>query len=143
MSHSHPPFPQDRVLVVPWVFEEPDGVSHDARSPYVEQFWLGVLGPSTTILLRYLSAELEASPAGFVLHYDELATQLGLTGRGRHSPFMRTLYRLCRFDMARLTPSGHLAVRRGVPSLGDRQLARLPVGLQQRHSFVLKKLQAV
>src|SRR5688572_3024262 len=44
---------------------EPDG--HDPRSPYVERFWLGVLGPSTTWLLRCLAYGFDGQPDGFDL----------------------------------------------------------------------------
>src|SRR6187399_2652384 len=38
---------------------------YDPRSAYVERFWLGVLGPSATWLLRRLARGLDSHPDGF------------------------------------------------------------------------------
>ena len=54
-----------RLHVVAWNDEERDLVGHDARSAYVVRFWLGLLGPSATWLLRVLAHGLDASPNGF------------------------------------------------------------------------------
>src|SRR2546423_1106786 len=62
-----PAFPADSLTIRPWPDEVIDTVGLDPRSYYVETFWLGVLGPSTTWLLRRLVNGLEASPAGFEL----------------------------------------------------------------------------
>ncbi len=40
--------------VRPWPDGVIDALGHDPRSLYVERFWLGILGPSTTWLLRFL-----------------------------------------------------------------------------------------
>jgi len=78
------------LTITPWADPVIDTLGHDPRSPYVEQFWLAILGPSTTWLLRRLAAGLEASPAGFELDLDETARSLGLGTRGgRNAPFMR------------------------------------------------------
>jgi hypothetical protein len=118
----------------PWPDDVIDALGHDPRSAYVEQFWLGILGPSTTWLLRRLAAGLEASPAGFDLDLAEAAAALGLGGKGgRHSPFMRALARCCQFDLAEARRDGSLAVHRKVPPLSRRQVLRLSPGLQAAH----------
>ncbi|MFP5317146.1 MAG: hypothetical protein ACLGI2_02500 [Acidimicrobiia bacterium] len=122
------------LVIRPWPDPVIDVLGHDPRSPYVERFWLGILGPSTTWLLRLLAAELEASPDGCELDLAATASTLGLGTRGgRHSPFMRALARCCRFDLAELRPDGSLAVRRRVPPLNRRQLIHLPPALQDAH----------
>lgn len=122
------------MLVRPWADPVIDTLGHDPRSPYVERFWLGVLGPSTTWLLRLLASELEQNPAGFELDLVEAAHALGLGTRGgRHSPFMRALGRCCRFDLADPRPDNILAVRRKVPPLNRRQVLHLPPSLQEAH----------
>src|SRR6266550_6827734 len=84
----------------------------DPRSSYVEMFWLGILGPSTTWLLRRLVDGLERSPDGFDLPLADTARSLGLGDRGgRHSPFMRALARVCQFDLAQMHSDGELEVR--------------------------------
>ncbi len=106
----------------------------DPRCWYVETFWLGILGPSTTWLLRLLAAGLDREPEGFELDLDEAARMLGLGGKaGRHSPFQRALARSVTFGMARTHPDGALAVRRMLPPLARRHLLRLPAGVQERH----------
>ena len=50
--------------VEPWEDEITDELGHDPRSAYVERFWLGTLGPSSTWLLRAIAYGLEAAPAG-------------------------------------------------------------------------------
>jgi hypothetical protein len=118
----------------PWPDPVIDSLGHDPRSSYVEQFWLGILGPSTTWLLRRLAAGLEASPAGFSLPLGDTARALGLGDKGgRHSPFMRALGRVCQFDLGEVRDEGAMAVRRKVPPLSRRQLTRLPQDLQDAH----------
>src|ERR1044072_7549640 len=54
--------------VRPWPDSVIDALGHDPRSAYVERFWLGILGPSTTWLLRYLAAAPHPAPARLALH---------------------------------------------------------------------------
>jgi len=122
------------LAIRPWPDGVIDALGHDPRSNYVEQFWLGVLGPSTTWLLRRLAAGLETSPAGFDLPLADTAQALGLGSKGgRHSPFMRALGRCCQFDLAEARPGGVLAVRRKLPPVNRRQLVRLPPSVQAAH----------
>lgn len=123
------------IRVEPWPDPVIDDLGHDPRSRYVEQFWLGVLGPSTTWLLRRLAERLDSAPAGFELDPQSMATALGVGMRnGRNSPFMRSIDRACQFGLAR-RPSDHLLeVRRHLPPLTQGQLKRLPGGLQEAHA---------
>ena len=129
-----PVFPTDALTIRPWPDEVIDTVGLDPRSYYVETFWLGVLGPSTTWLLRRLVNGLEASPAGFELDLADAARQLGLGDKGgRHSPFVRALTRCVQFDLAQLQDVRTLAVRRKLPPLNRRQVAHLTPSLQEQH----------
>jgi len=120
--------------VRPWPDPVIDALGHDPRSAYVERFWLGILGPSTTWLVRYLANRLDASPEGFDLDLAATASALGLGARGgRHSPFMRALSRCCQFDVAEARPDGVLAVRRKLPPLTRRQILRLSPELVAAH----------
>jgi hypothetical protein len=123
----------DSLLIRPLHDEVVDSLGFDPRSSYVETYWLGILGPSTTWLLRRLVAGLERSPSGYELPLAETARCLGLGDRGgRHSPFMRALTRLVQFEIAE--PRGRqLSVRRKVPPLNKRQIAALPASLQSEH----------
>ncbi|MDQ1373805.1 MAG: hypothetical protein QOJ09_1143 [Actinomycetota bacterium] len=133
MPVALPPLTVDALRVIAWPDPVIDAVGHDPRSTYVERFWLGVLGPSTTWLLRRMASALESSPAGFELPLGDTARALGLGGEGRHSPFVRALARCCQFELARPEGDGVLAVRRRLPPLNRRQLVRLPDALQAEH----------
>ena len=129
--------PLDSLTVLAWPDEVIDAVGHHPCSSYVETFWLGVLGPSTTFLLRHLVTTLEAVADGesYELPLATTARRLGLGEKGgRHSPFMRSLARLVQFELAILEDERTLAVRRRVPPLNRRQLARLPEALQDAHA---------
>ena len=112
-----------------------DLIGHDARSAYVERFWLGVLGPSATWLLRITAYGFDGQPEGFLLECAPTARILGLGDKcGRHSAFMRSVERLATFDLALNRPDGTMAVRRFVPWLPRRYIGRLPSALQQEHA---------
>jgi hypothetical protein len=129
-----PLLPSDRLRVTPWPDPVIDALGHDPRSSYVEQFWLSVLGPSTTWLLRRLAAGLDAEPEGFDLALSETARSLGLGDKnGRHSPFVRSLTRCCQFGLAQVCGGDGLAVRRKLPPLNRHQVSRLPATLQDAH----------
>ncbi|HEX4244534.1 MAG TPA: hypothetical protein VHY77_03115, partial [Acidimicrobiales bacterium] len=103
-------------------------------SLYVEQYWLGILGPSTTWLLRRVSYGLEAHPDGFVLDLADTAHALGLGDRmGKNSPFRRALHRLIKFELARPHGPDGLAVRTRIPPLALRHVHRLAPSLQESH----------
>ena len=54
-----PTFPESRLEIRPWPDPVLDNLGHDARSPYVERYWLPILGPSATLLVRRLAAALD------------------------------------------------------------------------------------
>lgn len=121
--------------VTPWPDPIIDSLGLDPRSHYVERYWLGTLGPSTTWLLRRLATGLEHEPQGFDLDLAACARELGLGDKGgRHSPFARSLARLAQFEIARWQPSiNTLEVRRRVPPLNRRQVMYLPDVLRAQH----------
>jgi len=112
----------------------------DARSAYVERFWLPILGPSTTFLLRLLAAALERDGEGARLDAADAARALGLGGRpGRHAPFQRALRRACDFNLLARQPAAEgaaleLLVRRVVPAVPARLVERLPEQLRRAHA---------
>jgi hypothetical protein len=123
------------LFVVPWADAVIDQVGYDPRGVYVERFWLGILGPSATWLLRHLVDRLEAEPAGTRLDLDDCATAIGLGRRpGASGAFPRTVTRCCQFGAARLVTPTTLAVRRRLPPLTRRQVGRLPRVLQEDHA---------
>lgn len=109
---------------------------HDVRSGYVELFWLGVLGPTATVLLRRLAGGLDRSPDGYRLPVVDTARSLGLgPPTSRHSPFIRALHRCVIFRVARFVDAD-VEVRRRLPTLSSAQLRRLPESLQAAHRMI-------
>ncbi len=120
----------DHLIVMPWVAHTDGGF--DPRHPYVEEFWLGILGPSAVWLLRRFAAGFDSCPTGFELDRHLTAGAIGLVGEGRQSPIARTILRLTQFGLARFEGPG-LLVRRNLPLLTTRQVARLPAPLRVAH----------
>jgi hypothetical protein len=119
----------DRLHIVPWLdpIADPHGVHPCSR--YVELYWLGIIGPSTTWLLRRLSYGLEMHPAGLDIDLVDMARSLGLGERmGKNSPFRRAMQRLCTFELARPHGPEALAVRIHIPPLPLRHLSRVGIG---------------
>ncbi|MCU1495773.1 MAG: hypothetical protein JWO62_3537 [Acidimicrobiaceae bacterium] len=128
---------RDVIKVEPWRDPVVEALGHDPRSLYVETFWLPVLGPSTTWLLRRLAACLEASPTTCAINLAETSRALGLGDRsGRNAPFMRAIARTIDFEMARLAGPGAIGVRTVLPPLARRHLARLPQSLRDEHELL-------
>ena len=124
----------ERLGVLPWLDPERDDQSHDPRSAYVETFWLPIIGPSTTLLLRRLADEFDAEPQGFEIECSDLSREIGLGHRlDRRSSFSRTLERCAKFNLVRLEGEV-LLVRRRIPSLSYRQTSRLSERLQALHA---------
>lgn len=121
------------IHVRPWVDAVIDDAGHDPRSRYVERFWLGVLGPTATWLLRRLAAGFELSPDGYDINLSDTARSMGLSyTAGRSSPFAKALQRCVMFGLAHQTSDG-MAVRRRVPAIAHRHLRRMPESLQTEH----------
>ena len=113
---------------------------HELRGEYVERFWLGVLGPATTLLLRRFARGFVERPDGFRVSPADTAGALGMgRGTGRHSMISRTIERACQFRAAFVVDEHTLAVRSLLPPLSGRQLSRLPVTLQRAHGAWLEK----
>ena len=121
--------------MVAWPEPVIEALGHDPRSQYVELFWLGVIGPTATWLMRRLAAGFDAQPEGFDLDLCETARTLGVgAGGGLNSPFRRAITRCVTFELACQPDTGVLAVRRKMPPLPRRLLVRLPASLQEHHS---------
>ena len=126
--------PYETLVVVPWVDPVVERLGADPLGSYLELFWLPILGPSATLLLRHLARRFTVEPKGFRLDQEQTARALGLGGmNARHSPFRRAIGRCVRYAMAR--PAGRviLAVRQAVAPLPVALARRLPASLQEAH----------
>lgn len=126
--------PTDEIHITPLHDPVVDLLGHDMRSAYVERFWLPVLGPTTTLLLRRIAVGLDEHPSGFDLPLLDTAAALGLGNKsGSNSPFLRALARATKFKVAQAVGHGALAVRRRVAPLTRTQIERLPTPLRDEH----------
>jgi hypothetical protein len=131
--HLEIPVTEPTLMIVPWHDPVVDAVGFDARSGYVELFWLNVLGPTATWLLRRLVSGLDRYPLGYELDLDDTASALGLGYTlGTTNPFIRALNRCVLFGVAQPYDGG-LAVRRSVPPVAGRHLLRMPESLRVLH----------
>lgn len=109
---------------------------HDPRSAYVERYWLCLLGPSTTWMLRRFARGLEECSGGFRVDLVETGRALGLgDSLSRSSTTHRTVLRACQFGAAYRQSANRLAVRTHLPTLTRRQVSRLPEVLQRSHAL--------
>ena len=121
------------LMVVPWHDPVVDAVGYEVRSQYVELFWLNVLGPTATWILRRLVLGFDRYPLGYELDLAETASALGLSyTAGTANAFMRSLNRCVLFGVSQ-PANGALAVRRRVPPVATRHLLRMPLHLRQAH----------
>ena len=122
-----------RATIRPWIDPVVDEHGHDPRSSYVEQFWLGVIGPTATWIMRRLAAGFDAEPSGFTIDLGHTARAMGLSySKGVNSPFGKALHRCVMFGLAQPLSDG-FAVRRRFPTVAQRHLKRLPDDLQATH----------
>ena len=129
------------VMVRPWVDPLVDDTGFDPRSRYVETFWLGVLGPTATWLLRRFVDGLDRSPDGYSLDLTATARSMGLGYQPDRptSPFGRALERCVMFG-ATHTLSDGFAVRRRLPPVTARHLRRLPASVREAHDTWLTEV---
>jgi hypothetical protein len=112
--------------VRPWPDPIVEHVGYDARSNYVERFWLGILGPSATWFLRYIADQFDV---------EACALTIGLGHPwGANGAFSRTLRRCAKFSLLRLRRGPVLEVRRRIAPLTQRQIGRLPDALREEHA---------
>ena len=143
MSPIHTPH-NVTLRVVPWEDPVVESRGFAVNDPYIEMFWLPVLGPTATWLYRRLVSGILQSPPGYTINMDELARTIGVAyTQGRHNPFVRALQRCVMFGVAEhiaVQPIRTLAVRKSLPSLPQRHLGRLPNQLQIAHHDWMQNL---
>lgn len=105
--------------------------------PYIEMFWLPILGPTATWLLRRMASGLAHQPQGYTIDMNDVARSIGVAySSGRHNPFARALHRCVMFGVAQqiaVAPLRTVAVRTHVPKIPLRHLSRLPEQLVIAH----------
>jgi len=125
-------FTNPEIFISEWVDPVVNATGFDACGEYFETYWLGVIGPSATWVLRYLSRELEIFPNGYCLDLNDTASALGLAFRHGSGSIERAIQRCATFGLVAQMPQS-LAVRKRIPPVTKRQLLRLPTTLQKSH----------
>lgn len=146
---SSRPLLREQILISPWPDPTIDALGHDMRdrdtapghAPYVETFWLPVIGPTTLLLLRRANSHLDARRTGEI-PTELLAQSLGLgPSISRSSKLSDTLDRAERYGFAKLSFQGdELRVRTHAPPLPERYVKRLPAPLQSLHQHLRRPL---
>jgi hypothetical protein len=120
------------LAVVPWPDPLVEAVGHRPGDRYIEECWVCVLGPSTSLLWQRLARLCTEAAVSRVELFD-LATTLGLGARaGANAPITRSLARLVGFGCAKRA-GDVLAVRLALPDLSARQLERVSYSARQAH----------
>lgn len=129
----------DLIQVEAWADPVVDELGVHPRSAYVEAFWLPVIGPSCTWLVRRVTTGLEIHPDGYEMRLDLCAAELGIGGsRSKNATFARTVDRCAQFGLMRRDGRSGLQVRRRLPPLNRGHVRRLPerlIGLHERWSL--------
>lgn len=139
-GHGDPGRAPESFTVTPWWDPGLAASGVDPRDPYVERFWLGILGPSTVLLLRRFARGLDEHPEGFRVGVVDTSLALGLgRGTGRNAPISRTVTRAVSFGLMRRPEPDRLEVRTHLPLLSPRQLRQLPPLQRQLHDSWLRQ----
>lgn len=132
-THLHVGVSDPFVTISPWTDPVVDERGHDPRGAYVERYWLGVIGPTATWIMRRFADGFDRSPDGFRIDLEHTAVSMGLSfARGVNSPFAKALHRCVMFGLALPTDDGFV-VRRRFPTVARRHLERLPPDLRAEH----------
>ena len=93
--------PSQSITITQWKDPVVEAHGYCITDPYVEMFWLPVLGPTATWLLRRFSFGLIEQPNGVTLDIHDLARSLGVAySPGKHNSFTRALQRCTMFGVA-------------------------------------------
>ncbi len=123
------------LTVRPWHDPVLEQHGHDPRSAYIERFWLPIVGPSCTLLMRHLATRFDDEPEGFELDLRDASRRIGIgSNQAPSATFVRTVERSVSFGFAQLADDSILLVRTRLPSLNRRQTLRLPRRVQDEHA---------
>jgi hypothetical protein len=116
-------------------------LGHGPDSPYIEECWLGITGPSATLIWRRIArVALKTGPTPLIIDTADLLRSVGLGDNLSHSGLgARAIARVSQFDLARQAgrDGALLAVRTALPNLCDRQVCRLPLSARLYHEAVI------
>lgn len=130
----------DPVVTCRWWDPIVEAAGWPVSHPYVERFWLPILGPSSLVMLRRLDQDLRDAQRPVTYQATDLAAELGMPGRadrGGGPPLARTLARLARYGALR-PHDGAIAVRACLAPLTAHQLQRLTAPARRAHDLMVE-----
>ncbi len=126
------------IILDRWADPVVESLGWRTHSPYVEQCWTWLLGPTSILILRHLDhvIDVDYAPGGILVDARDVASHLGLGISTRpNSTLMKTMTRLCHFAAARrLVPDVDAwQVRISLAPLSRSQLHRAPASAVTAH----------
>jgi hypothetical protein len=128
---------EDQLVILvesdPWLHRH----GHRVDGQYVELFWLPILGPTATLLLRRIIYEAsEADRCVLELSHVETARAVGIqsTTKRPSTGWFRVLKRLHGFEIIDHMDGGLVRFPTHLPDLAHRQLQRLSAPMRSRHT---------
>lgn len=135
-----PNFSADYWYVTP-LYDDPLTDGWFAISDYVERFWLPILGPTSTLILRHCYGPL-SDTGNYALDLELAPQMFGIgPGRSRHSIWARSIMRLVQFGMARCKSAEELEMRTIIPGLSSGQVVKLHPELAAQHRTFIETYQ--
>ncbi len=112
-----------------------------AYDPYIETFWLKILGPTATLLTNYLVLRSMTSKNEYRMALSNLSFQLGTGLRsGKQSPVFKQLRRLCENELLYQISENEFLVPKSIKPLSQHQLRRFEGQLRVEHDDWIQKI---
>lgn len=129
------------LAIVAWPDPVIEAFGHGPDAPYIEECWLAVTGPTSTLLWRRAARVAQAAgPTPLIIETTDLLGSVGLGDNlARNGLGARAMARMVQFDLARQAgrDGAIVAVRTALPTLCERQVLRLPPSARRYHEAVV------
>ena len=111
-----------------------------ANDPYINTFWLPILGPTATLLLNSLLTRALCETEPWEQEVNDLSKSIGVGNReGNSSPIVKNLKRLCYFGLISKYQDKYY-VPTNIPNIEQNNLRKLNISLQSEHSLWINNL---
>lgn len=115
-------------------------ISFLGNDPYIEKFWLPILGPTATLLLNDLMTKALMNTEAFQSTIGELSMTTGVGNReGHSSPIVKNLKRLCDFGLISYYNEMYY-VPTNIEVMSSDKLRKLNYLLQSEHKVWIDRL---
>jgi len=112
-----------------------------AYDPYIETFWLKVLGPTATLLTNYLTMNSMTNKGAFKAELSDLSFELGTGARsGKQSPVSKQLKRLVQNEIIFQISDNEFLVPKCISPMSGMQLSKLDIRNRNCHEVWIHRL---